>query len=144
MNEEAPDLDLLHGRAQKYLFPSLSPLGLKLSPTPPSFIRQLTEPFCTLAFDKTFQTLPPFGLRWTWEGQEVRWGWRKYISQSSVWPETACKARGFLCVLEERLPLRPLADLLGQVTSLRGGCEHSWIICFGSFSPCTLRLSLNL
>ena len=37
--------------------------------------------------------------------------------------ETGCKVRGLVCVLEEWLPLRPLADLLGQVASLGGGCE---------------------
>lgn len=78
MNEKAPGLDLLYRRAQKYLFPSLSLLlGLKPSLTPPSFIRQPVERSCTLSFEKAFQNLPPFGLQWTREGQEVRWGWRK-------------------------------------------------------------------
>lgn len=44
---------MVQNKLQKYLFPPFPSFGLKFSPhSPPSFIRQLTEPFCTPSSEK--------------------------------------------------------------------------------------------
>lgn len=78
----------------------------------------------------------------------MRWGWRKQICQSSGrQQERACKARGGSCVYW-RSGSHSAHWLTSWVRSLPWGLgvslqPLSLIICFGSFSPSTLRLSLN-
>lgn len=87
-DERASMSYLILNRAQKYLCPSFfSSSWSQVSPPLPFFIRKLMKLMklnCTFSSKKSSWTCLPFSLQWTWEGQEMMWGWKEYIFQSSV------------------------------------------------------------